>query len=823
MSVELAIINRSLPHILEKKVESFLHGEDHKGCTPKIFPSPVALESPYSQILNHSRPLLNGPPSDDLIVESIPGVGDLVRLQIYISPDEETSWLNSELFLKQLSGVSNRIGFEIIGNSQHVHIGFLVHQDDLPFLKTGFRGTFDKCELSPVSSPKAFESLDDMEVQCSFIDFYPPPPYSHLMTRPDEFVISPYQPFVAALMEIPPPEWGFYQALFQPVDPNHNWHRNVETLLDIEYMCKLINSGQMPLRYQQQAPSGNINQMAKDVETKSHNDKPFFFMACRIGAISKQDSSKHLKSLSTFFRLFQHGGRPMKWITDQEYRTILSNDEIMTMFQLGLTYRSGFLVNSAEASGLVHIPKADILGFRNPPIKVITTLPVENKDIHEGTPLGSYEYAGKIYPVCIPLYLRSRSTHMIGKPGTGKSTEMIHMILDDIKRCMGLVVMDPHGDLIKDLICCIPEEYIERIIYFDLSIPGYVPIWNPLKRSKGQDISRTADDLLAAMKTVFSNGWGDRMEHILRHCLYAILHLPDSTFSDLSNLIVMRDKKSAIADDPLVQLIIEVLDNDEAIHFWKHDIRNYGFDALMPSKHRLSKLMLSGKTSLMLSQPHSLIDFRKIMDEGKILLVNLADIGTDVKEIVGCFILSLLHLTALGRSDTPIDKRRPFQIYLDEAHRFVTDTLEDLIAETRKFGVGITLAHHYLRQFDNATADALASVGSSIIMEVDKRDAAYLVKDMRDLFDQNDLTNMKVGEAIVRIGTDIVKINTLGKLNIPAQNCRDRIVQHSLDQYYKSTDVVKGMIREKNNRYRGVFTPISGTRGSSEEFRYDEF
>jgi hypothetical protein len=454
---------------------------------------------------------------------------------------------------------------------------------------------------------------------------------------------------------------------------------------------------------------------------------------------------------------------------------------------------------------------------------VITTLPVENKDIHEGTPLGSYEYAGKIYPVCIPLYLRSRSTHIIGKPGMGKSTTMAYMILDDIKRGMGVAVIDPHGDLIKDLLCCIPEEYIERIIYFDLSIPDYVPIWNPLKRSKGQDISRTADDLLAAMKTVFSNGWGDRMEHILRHCLYAILHLPDSTFSDLSNLIVMRDKKSAIADDPLVQLIIEVLDNDEAIHFWKHDIRNYGFDALMPSKHRLSKLMLSGKTSLMLSQPHSLIDFRKVMDEGKILLVNLTDIGTDVKEIVGCFILSLLHLTALGRSDTPIDKRRPFQIYLDEAHRFVTDTLEDLIAETRKFGVGITLAHHYLRQFDNATADALASVGSSVIMEVDKRDAGYLVKDMRDLFDQNDLTNMKVGEAIVRIGTDIVKINTLGKLNKPAQNCRDRIVQHSLDQYYKSTDVVKEMAREKNNRYREVFTPISGTRGSAEEFRYDEF
>jgi len=144
-----------------------------------------------------------------------------------------------------------------------------------------------------------------------------------------------------------------------------------------------------------------------------------------------------LKPLCTFFNLFQHGGRPMRYITDRDYRTLLSIDDIKAMFRLGLTYRPGFLVNSFELSGAVHIPKADILGFRMPVINVIKALPVQNKDIHEGTPIGSYEYTGQTHPVCIPLYLRPRSTHIIGKSGMAKSTTMAYMILDDIRR--GLV------------------------------------------------------------------------------------------------------------------------------------------------------------------------------------------------------------------------------------------------------------------------------------------------------------------------------------------------------------------------------------------------
>ncbi len=678
-------------------------------------------------------------PKIDFSTEAVPVTDDLIRLQVWLSPHEEFNWLSSELFLKQLYGISHRIGFEIVGNKEQIQIRFLTHKRDIPVVRTSFQGQFNRCELSAMSEDPLRQAFENVGHQVTFLDFFPLPPYSHLLTRPEELQISPYQSLIAGLMEITPPVMGFYQTLFQPVHPEHNWHQNVQILQDLEFASRQINSAHLPQRYSQQAPSGDLRQMSQDLETKAHNDKPFFCMASRLGVVFiKEDASLYLNALSAFVNLFQHGGRPLGYISDVHYKHILSHDSTREMFLSGVTYRPGFLVNSAELTGPVHIPPAGILESRRPPIKILETLPVQDPSTHEGTPLGSYNYGGVEYPVCIPLDQDSYSTHLISRPGMGKSTLMAQMNLKDIERGIGVAVMDPHGDLIDDLLRLIKEKDIEKVIYFDLSLPDYVPIWNPLKRTKGQDVSRTADDLIAVMKTVFHAGWGDRMEHLFRHGLYALLQIPDSTFQDLSTLLNKRTKHNAHLIDPLRRSITATLKNQEAIDFWESHIDDYSKEAFDPPRHRLSKLLVSGNISLMLSQPENLIDFRKIMDEGMILLVKLTKIGKAACEILGCLMLSLLHLTALGRSDTPLEMRKPFHIYVDEAHRFVTDALEDLIAETRKFGVSLTLAHQYLNQFDSKKVDALSSVGTTVIMNVDGKDARHLTKDLRESFKYED-------------------------------------------------------------------------------------
>jgi len=252
------------------------------------------------------------------------------------------------------------------------------------------------------------------------------------------------------------------------------------------------------------------------------------------------------------------------------------------------------------------------------------------------------------------------------------------MILDDITKGTGVTVLDPHGDLVERLLRLLPENAIDRTIYFDAGDPGWVPLWNPLRPIPGQDLGRTADDLVGAFKSVVT-GWGDRLEHLLRHCFYAMMYLPGSSLLDVSNLFLHKsDEGSRVRD-----AILKVIENAAARQFWQNDFRKYGKDDFGPPKNKLSKLLVCDTVSLMLSQPDSAINLRQIMDEGRIFLGNHSTIGSEAREILGCLIFSLLHRTALSRSDTPEEKRR-HHVYCDEAHRFLTDALEDLIAETRK-------------------------------------------------------------------------------------------------------------------------------------------
>ena len=824
MSIEQTLIARARPHMLRTMAEALFHGEVSKGCRPDIALTTVSLEPTFRPISQASE-LVTGQAHNDFIPEPIPRVSDLIRLQIWPSPEEKFSWLNSELFLKQLQTVSHRIGFEIIGNTKKIRMNFLAHRADLPIIKTIFRGQFDRCELSH-SSDSIFTRLTlESRIDLSFQDYFPPPPYSHLLTRPDELKVTSYRSLIAALMEIEPPAIGFYQALLQPVKPMHNWHRNVEMLLDIEYTIKLNSGLQSPQRYLQQAPSGDLRQMAWEVENKAHNDKPFYCVAIRLGvAFCGDDAPVHLKALSTFLNLFQHGGRPLNYITQKEYLNVLSPEQIRDLFIMGMTYRPGFLLNSYELSSLVHIPPLSICEHHQIPLERLETLPVRNPDLLKGTWIGTCSYAGSTQQVCLPDSLRKLHTHLIGSTGMGKSTTQEYMILHDIKKGHGVGVLDPHGDLIERLLCLIPEQYVERTIYINPGDPDWVPLWNPLKRIAGQDVGRSANNIVRAIKSfVASGGWGDRLENILRNMVFALLHLPQGTFLDISNLLRKSEESKKMRKE-----ILGVIDNETARQFWLHDYEGYGKIEFSPPINKLGKLLLSDTVSLMLSQPESRLNFRKIMDEGMILLIDLSNMDINVKQVLGCFLLSILHLNALSRSKLDVKDRKQFHIHCDEAHQFLTETLENFIAETRKYKVSLSLSHQYLSQFGKKKMDALSTVGSSIIFNVDSSDAHYLTKDLQEKVKVEELVSLKQWEAIVRIGTDIVRIKTLPPPELPAKNFKDRIIQESRSRYYKPVHEVKQWIRHRGDRWRKPFSPLTFSHaemsvGDYEEFVYDEF
>ena len=824
MSIEQALIAQAGPHMLKARLQAILGTEQEKGCRADLSVQTVALEPLFEPLVEY-KDLYNVGGQSHGVIEPLPRNEELIRLQIWISPEQEFSWKRSELFLKQLFRTSNRLGFEIVGNGKNIIICIMCHRYDLPIVSAAFKGEFDRCELSQLKKDAFGRIPPDGWKNITFLDFFPPPPYSHLLTRPDELQSSPLESLIAAMNELPSNTMGIYQTLFQPVSAAHDWHGNVQLLLDMEYACKLFGGMQFPSRYAQQAPSGDLRQMSWDVENKAHNDKPFYAVALRVGVIGPRQSDEPLRSLATFSSLFQHGGRPLNCIPEIDYKDFLSDEQIRCMFDLGLTYRAGFLLNSWELSGLVHLPPAGIFEHRRLPFETLETLPVRNRTLSKGTHIGTCNYAGHKKRVCIPLEIRRRHTHLIGRSGTAKSTTMEHMVLDDIEQGFGVAVIDPHGDLVDRLIALLPEHCIERTIYFDPGNPEWIPIWNPLYKIPGQDVGRTADDIVHAIQNFVTVGWGDRLEHLLRNIIFSLIQLSRGTFLDVSNLLRNKSEESKRFREEILQ----VVDNESVRQFWLQDYEKYGKDDLGPPKNKLSKLLVSGSVSLMLSQPDSLFNFRDIMDEGMIFLANLSTIGSKSREILGCFMLSLLHLTALSRSDTPQAERKQFHIYCDEAHRFMTDALEDLIAETRKYSVSLTLAHQYISQFGSRKTDALASVGSTIIFNIDKKDAQSLSKDLRNLVRLEDLISLEIGEAIARIGTEIVRIKTPKPLKIPLKNHRERIIDISRERYYKPAVEIRKIIRRKHDPWSCPIAPLNSgnvekdKNGRVKEFIYDEF
>ena len=821
MSIERMLIEQARPLILARQARELVGHEMAKGCRPELARQPVALE-PAFQPLTLARSQSQADGGASMVPERPPSPDEVVRRQVWISPEQKFDWRRSELFCRQLCCVSHRVGLEITGNQEQILITILCHCADLAVVSAAFYGEFDRCELSvPPADPLAAMPPDAWQ-ELALRDYFPPPPYSHLLTRPEELYVSPFEPLITAMARIPAEALGVYQALFQPVPPTHNWHRNVQVLLDLEYAIKLMDGLQPPQRYAQEGPSGDRHHMAGQVETKAHNDRPFYALALRMAVIGGgQRSVQLLRTVATVGHLFQHGGRPLNHLSRADYASVLSCTQMREMFLLGLTYRPGFIVNSWELAGPVHIPPTQFMEHRRIAFQTLETLPVRSGSLAAGTAIGTCNYAGTPVAVHIPHRLRGRHTHLIGRSDMGKSSLMERMILDDVGRGFGVAVLDPHGDLVERLLGLLPEREIDRVIHFNPGDRDWVPLWNPLQPVVGQDIGRTADDLVGAFKS-FVTHWGDRLEHLLRHAFFAFLHLPGSTLLDVANIL---QNKSPYAEG-MRSVFLDTIDNQVARRFWLYDFKNYGKDDLGPPRNKLSKLLVNQTVSLMLSQPESAFNFREVMDQGMILLADLSAVGSEVREVLGCLILSLLHLTALSRSDTAPEERRPFHTYCDEAHRFITDALEDLIAETRKYRVGLTLAHQYMKQFSTRKTDALSSMGATVAFNVNTKDARQLVDDLRGLVEVEDLITLELGEAILRADTEIVRFRTFQPPDIPKENYRERILRESRRRFCKPTLEVRQAIRGHCAPWSGSnsLPPVlSGADGPVEDLRYDVF
>ena len=335
---------------------------------------------------------------------------------------------------------------------------------------------------------------------------------------------------------------------------------------------------------------------------------------------------------------------------------------------------------------------------------------------------------------------RRHHMYVIGKTGTGKSTLLETMIRQDIGNDHGLALFDPHGDLIERLLVWLPERRKGDLIYFNVPDIAYPLGFNPLESVPPAKRSLAASGMVEVFKKIWADSWGPRSEHILRNALLALLDQPEATLADVLRLF----------DDPVFRRnAVDRVANRQVRRFWLREFETYPArfraEAIAPIQNKVGAFLAHPVLHNILTQPKSEFDLRRVMDQGKILLVNLAKgkIGEDAAALLGALLVSRIGLAALSRADVPEGKRPDFFLYLDEFQSFTTLSLANMLSELRKYRVNLILAHQHLSQLDPQVRDAiLGNVGSIISFRLGMVDTEILAKEFFPEFAPIDLISL---------------------------------------------------------------------------------
>ena len=330
--------------------------------------------------------------------------------------------------------------------------------------------------------------------------------------------------------------------------------------------------------------------------------------------------------------------------------------------------------------------------------------------------------------------------YIIGKTGTGKSTLIETMALQHLEHGNGFALIDPHGDLAERIAARIPPARQPDTIYFNPSDPAQPYGYNPLRQVRQEFISLAASGLMEVLKKMWVDSWGVRMEHILRNALLALLEQPNATLHDVLRLLTDRNFR---------KVIVGRLKNETVRTFLAKEFERFTFgyraDGIAPIQNKVGAFLADPLLNRILTAPDKDLHIRRIMDEGKVLLVNLAKgrLGEDSAALLGGLLVTTIGLAAFSRADIPVEKRRDFFVYVDEFQSFTTLAIVNMFSELRKYRVGFTVAHQYLHQLEpNIRHAVLGNAGTIISFRVGAEDAPYLEQEFQERFNQIDLTQL---------------------------------------------------------------------------------
>ncbi|MBN1168713.1 type IV secretion system DNA-binding domain-containing protein [Candidatus Woesebacteria bacterium] len=385
---------------------------------------------------------------------------------------------------------------------------------------------------------------------------------------------------------------------------------------------------------------------------------------------------------------------------------------------------------------------------------------------------------------------RLRHIWSVGKTGTGKSTMIANMAIDDMKKNRGVAVIDPHGDLCEDLLNFIPSHRINETIYFNPADKDFPINLNPLEVTNREEAELVVSGLMAIFTKVWANVWSARMEYILRNSFMTLTEIPGSTLEDVLKILSNQEYRTKI----LKQV------KDAALqHYWKEEFEKMPEklqkEAIAPIQNKVGQFVTSPMIRRIIGNPTSSVSLDDVMDDSKILLANLSQgrLGEDNAALLGAMLITKFQISAMHRVDVEKDKRVPFYLYVDEFQNFATDSFIKILSEARKFGLSIMMANQYMAQIpENVQKAILGNAGTIITFAAGADDAAILHREFAEVFSQNDLVNLKRFQIAIKLMIDAHSsrpflANTLPLPDSSNQN-REKVIKVSRERWTKAFD-----------------------------------
>lgn len=409
---------------------------------------------------------------------------------------------------------------------------------------------------------------------------------------------------------------------------------------------------------------------------------------------------------------------------------------------------------------------------------------------------------GKDIPFGIKAQDRQRHMYVVGKTGMGKSTLLENMAAQDIQNGEGVAFIDPHGSAAETLLEYVPEHRVKDVVYFapfDLDHPISFNVMEDVGVDKRHLV---VSGLMSTFKKIWVDAWSARMEYILTNALLVLIEYPDTTLLSVNRLFIDKAYRNKVVDyckDPAVK------------SFWNEEFASYtdrfAAEALPAIQNKIGQFTGNPLIRNIIGQPHSSFDIREIMDQKKILIMNLSKglIGETNANLLGSMLTTRIYLAAMSRANLPVEqmKQMPnFYFYVDEFQSFANATFANILSEARKYHLNLIIAHQYIEQMEEEVRDAVfGNVGTTIAFRVGPFDAEVLETVFTPQFLATDLVNLGFAQIYLTlmidgIGSQPFSAKTLPPIQRPARSCRGMVVTQSRALYAKDRATVEKIVDE---------------------------